>query len=246
MTRLLRIAFVAAATAGAIGTVCLAWLPIGTAVSHYVVEDMGYYLTVARNTVGGRHVTLDGLNPTNGFHPLWLLMLCGVERLFGANRAAVFHVALTLCAVFFLATGLLLCRQVGRQSAPWVVAPLSALLFFNYRLVSVALGGLETSLAGLTVVIVAALASVWGDALTLKRAVVLGAMLGLACLARMDALLLAAVVLGWLAYRCTRRGAADAASSCAGWRARWETVHEAVWPRPDDPNALAYVVLKRR
>src|SRR3954453_4097510 len=131
--RLLRIAFIVAASAGAIGAVCLAWLPISTVVSQYVVEDMGYYLTLARNTVDGRHVTLDGRNPTNGFHPLWLVVLCGIVRLFGTDRATVVHVALTLCAVFFLATALLLCRQVGRQGARWIVAPLSALLLVNYR-----------------------------------------------------------------------------------------------------------------
>ena len=38
----------------------------------------------------------------------------------------------------------------------------------------------------------------------------------------------------------------DAAPTCAGWRARWETVHQVLWPRSGDPDAFAYVILKRR
>ena len=53
----------------------LAWLPISTAIAHFVIEDTGYYLATARNVVVGYGVTVDGENPTNGFHPL--TVLCG-------------------------------------------------------------------------------------------------------------------------------------------------------------------------
>src|SRR5207244_4392874 len=53
----LRPVFVAAAVAGVAGVVWLAWLPVSTSISTFVIEDMGYYLTAARNVVEGRGVT---------------------------------------------------------------------------------------------------------------------------------------------------------------------------------------------
>jgi hypothetical protein len=87
------------------------------------------------------------------------------------------------------------------DAGAWLVAPFAGLFFFNYRLVSIPLGGLETAVSGMMVVIVARLASRWADALDSRRAALLGVVLGLASLSRMDALLLAAIVLSWLAYR---------------------------------------------
>ena len=66
---------------------------------------------------------------------------------------------------------------------------------------SIPLGGLETAVSGLTVVIAAVTASCWAGELTARRATLLGGLLGLAYLARMDALLFGAVLLAWMAYR---------------------------------------------
>ena len=203
-TRALRIAFMMATVAGALGAVCFAWLPVSTALSHFVIEDMGYYLTTARNIVGGKGVTLDGENPTNGFHPLWLVILCLLQALFGSHQETMFHVALSVSALLFVLTGWLLCQQIRADAGAWLVAPFAGLFFFNYRLVSIPLGGLETAVSGMTVVIVARFVSRWADSLNLKRAAILGGLLGLAYLARMDALLLGAIVLSWLAYRSFR------------------------------------------
>ena len=165
---------------------------------------MGYYLTTARNIVGGTGVTLDGENPTNGFHPLWLVILCILQALVGSHQDTMFHVALTVSALLFVLTGWFICQQIRHDAGAWLVAPLAGLFFFNYRLVSIPLGGLETALSGMTVVVVARFVSRWADFLNLKRAATLGGLLGLAYLARMDALLLGVIVLAWLAYRSFR------------------------------------------
>jgi hypothetical protein len=200
----LRVVLVAAALTGAASALILAWFPTATAVSTFVIEDLGYYLTAARHVLAGQGATLDGVNPTNGFHPLWLLLICGVEALFGTTGTTAVHVTLTLAALIFLATGVLLCWRIYRNEAAWLVPPVAALLFLNYRLLSVPLGGLETGLAGLFAVAVAITATEWADALTVSRAILLGALVGGACLARMDAPLLGGIVLGWMAWRAWR------------------------------------------
>ncbi|RME22092.1 MAG: hypothetical protein D6798_16635, partial [Deltaproteobacteria bacterium] len=35
-------------------------------------DDSFYYLEIARNIAAGRGSTFDGLQPTNGYHPLWM------------------------------------------------------------------------------------------------------------------------------------------------------------------------------
>lgn len=50
-------------------------------ISHLVTQfddDAFYYLKIPRNTVDLHYVSFDGQNATNGFHPLWLLMVLPV------------------------------------------------------------------------------------------------------------------------------------------------------------------------
>jgi hypothetical protein len=110
--RLPRLVCGVAAVGGFVVLLYLARLPVPEAVSHFVVEDAGYYLTTARNVVAGRGVTLDGRNATNGFHPLWLVVLCAETSLFGGAPDRMFHVALTTCVLLFTATCLVVCRDV--------------------------------------------------------------------------------------------------------------------------------------
>jgi hypothetical protein len=62
----------------------------------YLAADAFYYLTVARNIVLRGSVSMDGVHPTNGFHPLWQLaaaMSYGVARLFRHPGHALFALA---------------------------------------------------------------------------------------------------------------------------------------------------------
>src|SRR6266508_1989893 len=49
--------------------------------SHFIIEDLFYYLTAARNVIAGMGASIDGVHATNGFHPLWMLMLTGITLL---------------------------------------------------------------------------------------------------------------------------------------------------------------------
>mgnify|MGYP001100851924 CR=1 FL=1 len=80
----------AAGTDGRRGLIALALL--GTALrlglvwsgacdNRVVADDAFYYFAIARNVAAGLGPTFDGLAATNGFHPLWLLLLTPVFAL---------------------------------------------------------------------------------------------------------------------------------------------------------------------
>ena len=54
----------------------LLWLtvPLDTFLGQALVDDALYYLVPARNFSCGLGVSIDGLNLTNGYHPLWMLL----------------------------------------------------------------------------------------------------------------------------------------------------------------------------
>jgi hypothetical protein len=64
-----------------LGACVLLGLPVLVDLAHdpvrrpfgYVAADVFYYLSVARNIVLRGSISMDGIHPTNGFHPLWQL-----------------------------------------------------------------------------------------------------------------------------------------------------------------------------
>ncbi len=46
----------------------------GLLLNWYLTDDAFYYFKTAQNIVEGNGITFDGLSPTNGFHPLWMLI----------------------------------------------------------------------------------------------------------------------------------------------------------------------------
>ena len=149
--RVTRAALLTVAAMGVIGVFVLAWLPLSTSFSHFVIEDFGYYLSAAREAAAGHRVSLDGEHVTNGFHPLWLLVLVALHKIFGDRPHLIAHIALTILAVAFVITGVLIVSFVRRRAARWLWVPIAAWFFCNYRLATIPMGGLETSLSGLAV-----------------------------------------------------------------------------------------------
>src|SRR5262245_13750371 len=54
-----------------------AWL-LANVTPLLVVDDGFYYFKIAQNLARGAGSSFDGINPTNGYHPLWLLCLVPV------------------------------------------------------------------------------------------------------------------------------------------------------------------------
>ena len=66
----------------------------------FLSDDAFYYYKIAQNIVEGRGSTFDGVNPTNGYHPLWLIICVPIFAL------ARYDLVLPLRIVILVSTAL--------------------------------------------------------------------------------------------------------------------------------------------
>jgi hypothetical protein len=194
--------------------------PIGVIDKLFVPDDTYYTLTIARSIANGHGPTVDGHTLTSGFQALLGFLMVPAYWLTDSPDTAL-RIDLALLVVVDTLTIVVLAwiayRFAGRVAAVtaaalWAVSPVA---------VSMALGGLETSLAILGAVGLVA-AWIWAnDAATTRRAVVTGAIAGLAVLARIDVALLVALLALLQLWRGPRRllvpGAIAGAVVVAPW-----------------------------
>jgi len=90
-----------------------------------VPDDGFYYLEIARRIGLGQGSTFDGLHETNGYHPLWLLLLVPLSPLMEASRLAGVRLALLLGLAMLLGALALIARGASRTAPEQ--APLAAL-----------------------------------------------------------------------------------------------------------------------
>jgi hypothetical protein len=155
-------------------------------------DDMFYYLTLARETAAHGVVSVDGVRPTNGFHPLWFVILRGLQPRLG--DAALPGVALAILALFHAAACFALWRTLRRLAGPAPAALLAGLYAANPFVLRIVLAGVETALAACFASI-----SLWAHVRWLERrrpadrGVSLAA-LALAAASRTDTVMLAAAL----------------------------------------------------
>ena len=73
----LRFNLVLTAVLATLSTIVLAFAVSHGFSSSYIVDDGYFYLKVAQNLDNGHGFTFDGIEKTNGFHPLYLLSTRG-------------------------------------------------------------------------------------------------------------------------------------------------------------------------
>lgn len=187
---------------------------------YLVMDDCFYYLKIAQNFAGGAGSTFNGLVPTNGYHPLWMLCMAGWIRCFGAGSIAVFLSLSVFCstlATFYFSFRLV--RNGGLER-------LSALLVGAYVAVyaiHVVIEGMEVALTiPLMLAFLCVMQSVdWWSA-TGTRGLLRGACVGLLAslmiLSRLDAALFACLLFccylcfGQIRHRMTASSLAGAAA----------------------------------
>lgn len=184
----------------ALSTGSLALRPHDRLPEYPLTEDAYYSLAVARNIALGNGVTADGASLTNGFQPLFtFLCVPGFVAVKGDRYLALRYVLL-VSLLLYVATGCLVAaavRGLAETMAPeeqrkvfWTVVVLyigSITAFVNH------FNGLETG------ALLFCYALAWryyqiGPMEALRGMAWLGGILGLAVLARIDALLLAATL----------------------------------------------------
>lgn len=194
--------------------------PIGVIDRLFIPDDTYYTLSIARSIAHGHGPTVDGHTLTSGFQALLGFLLVPVYWLTD-NPDLALRIDLALLVVIDTLTIVLLAWVAYRFAGRVAAVTAAALWALSPVAVSMALGGLETSLAIFGAVALVA-AWIWAnDTGSTRRAVVTGVVAGLAVLARVDIALLILLLGGLQLWRGPRRllvpGAIAGAVVVAPW-----------------------------
>lgn len=160
----------------------------------FLEDDFFYYLEIARNLAHGSGSTFNGIVATNGYHPLWLLLLTGVCAISTAPKVILGFVAavtfVSSLAVYFITRRLVHLAGVG------ILAASGLAVYATVYSMHVFFGGMEVILTiplVLLVVLLARRPELW-QAASPARTFTHFALFGLAAsamvLSRLDTILL--------------------------------------------------------
>lgn len=91
---------------------------------NFPVDDSYFYLQIANNFAHGRGSTFSGVEPTNGYHPLWMLVIALVSRISPLGKGALIYEICILQFVLMLVGFAVILRIFGkaRMHVFWSVA----------------------------------------------------------------------------------------------------------------------------
>jgi hypothetical protein len=150
-------------------------------------DDSFYYLQIARNVARGLGPSFDGVELTNGFHPLWLALFAALARVGPPDAATLMRVALSAQIALVVLGSLALTR--ARFLRPPAVALTSALVFAHSDAAKIVINGQESALLYAALAALVAFGAGERAFSSARRAALAGALMGLVLLARTDALL---------------------------------------------------------
>ena len=201
-----------------LGTFLLA-IPSHLRPDNFIVDDGYFYPQIARFIAAGKGSTFNGILPTNGYHPLWMFV-CVLAASITRNSAALVQILTSIQDVLLLAclvALVLVARHARMRGGVLACAPLlfMGMVLGIWRL-------LETNLAlalqvAVLLLIVPVLPRVY-EATPRWRSPLVGLLLGLAMLARLDLIFFALTVLGYQLFRRgdVTRGMRDRLRSTSG------------------------------
>lgn len=171
----------------------------------FMRDDAYYYFKVAQNIANGAGSTFDGINLTNGYHPLWLVVCIPIFWLTRHDLILPLRILLVGIGALNAATAVLLYRLIkANLSQP--VAALAA-SFWSYSILifnTVYQPGLETPLAAFFIVLLLfQLSRIERERRPVSsRQMILLALLGsLAMFSRLDLVFLVTLIGTWLVFR---------------------------------------------
>jgi hypothetical protein len=198
--------------------VCAVWVPVlvlwGPAPFTLTFDDAFYYFQIGHEIARGHGSTFNGLDHTNGYHPLWQ-GICALAFVVGLSGLAAVRALLVLQLAMWAATLWIVAGMVGDAIAGWsavgeqfrrrctiTVAVLLALVAGNPAVLKIFVNGLES---GVTAIAYAGLL-----ALAVRRRsspVALAVLLVVAFLGRTDAVFVIGGLFVWTILTERRRDA---------------------------------------
>jgi hypothetical protein len=166
--------------------------PVKIAVEFSVIDDAMYYFSIAQNFVAKGFFTYDGITATNGFHPLWELMLIPFAYSV-RDPLMLLRVGFVLSALFFLGSLLLFYRVTGQLKLTSVgMFAAFIIIFGNLRSFTLWFSLMESALLLLLYFCYLAFAISAGEKRFTEPRMIFGAgfLIGIIFLARADSFLL--------------------------------------------------------
>ena len=183
----------------AVGTVLLGILlakPLAVFLGQIMVDDAFYYLVPAQNFVQGLGTSLDGMNLSNGYHPLWMLLaIVGVML---TPAAMEVYLLSALSGLFYLAGAIVLSLYLLPRASLITKVLLFAVFCFNFFIFKIFMSGLENGLNFFLLAVILVFLQRPGSLDSARQFLLLGLLLSLLALSRVDHVLFAFFVLGML------------------------------------------------
>lgn len=196
-----------------------------TILDWYSSDDGFLYFQVARNLASGHGFTFDGINPTNGFHPLWLFVITPLFALAQVDLLLPLRLLVILSALLSAGSAILLYRILNRFTSAWIATFIGMLWIVLPRIHDLTLhAGVEAGINAFCLLLFWHLLVSFPPNLlrqqTLRRLIILGVVATLAILARLDNVFL--VILGglWLWLRLWQVPTKPARQNPWLWRLR--------------------------
>lgn len=170
-------------------------------------DDAFYYFKVAQNITEGQGSTFDGINLTNGYHPLWMLICIPVFALARFDLILPLRVLVMVMAVFNAATSILIYRLVKSNLSHAVAFLAAAFWAFNIYIHSVVYEfGLETPIAAFAVVLfiykLSQFEKEWRiRPVTTQQLIILALIAVIVMFSRLDLVFLAIIAGVWIVFR---------------------------------------------
>ncbi len=173
----------------------------------FVRDDAYYYFKVAQNITEGKGSSFDGINPTNGYHPLWMLVCIPIFALARFDLILPLRILVVVIAIFNAATAVLIYRLVRDNLSRAVGMAAASFWAFSIHIQSVAYKlGLETPLAAFGIVLLLHNLSKFEKSwrtqpVTSRQIIVLALSAALAMFSRLDLVFLAFLGGLWIILR---------------------------------------------
>jgi len=190
------------------GSIYVAITPANSLIKWYSSDDAFFYYKVAVNFLSGHGFSFDGINLSNGFHPLWMLVCLSVFWLAKFDLVLPLRVLVVVSGMINAATTVVLFRLLIKKihpAAAIVSAFLWALLPSIYS--TIVTQGMESGISAFFIVLLAYKASTLldSDALITKKPMVEAGLIGVFTIfARLDNVFIVAIIGFFLMFRITR------------------------------------------
>ncbi len=170
----------------------------------FIRDDAYYYFKVAQNITEGHGATFDGINATNGYHPLWMLINIPIFALARINIILPLRILLFISGIISAWTGVLLFRLAKKFLSAPVAMLIACYWCFDINIhYSVTMFGLETGLTALTLTaLLLAIAQLDSHKpLSSRQAWTLGGLAVLTLFSRLDTVFLVGLAGVWILLR---------------------------------------------